>query len=356
MKREHDNDLKATQGTFNYGISSEAFETVIEELPSAQSDVLRWWFFHGKENRLSFRMLAKRTGVSSATLSRLFRGTYGADLAKICDTLGKAKDTFAEQIDDPDFIMTSLARRLFSIFDETRALQIVTILWGEKGTGKTTAAEHYKEKNNHGRTIYFRCGAAMSFGTFLAELASAMGITLKNRVHQDVRMKIKHMLKRGQRLLIVDELHELFLVCRPDVALKVCEFLRECYDVSKCGMVLIGTPVLKEHLYEGIHKDVLSQLVDRCVQPIHLPKKHTKQDVIAMHRHYGLDAPGLLEPDARQILGDLVKSNSLRKLTLHLRAGARTAAIANQKYTWAHFVAAHDRLAALSHIEEEKAA
>lgn len=354
---ERESSLKAQHYNTNYTTTPAQFEKTIEDLPSEQQDILRWWFFHGKENNLSLSKLAERCTVSSGTLSRIFRGTYGAELNSVCQRLTVARETYAGSVANPDFIMTSLARRMWSIFHEARDLACVHILWGKMGSGKTTAAENYKEQHNHGRTAYYRCGAATSFTVFLAELAASMGITAKNRGHQDVRLEIKRLMAVGQRLLIVDELHEIFETCHPNTAVKIAEFFREIHDCAKCGLVLIGTPVLRKHLKEGPLKDILAQLVNRSPDGlITLPAKHTKQDVIAIHEHYGLKAPGDDQPEARRLLGELNKTDSLRKLALTIRAGARTAQIAQEPFTWDHVVKAHAKHAALIHLSEEERA
>jgi DNA transposition AAA+ family ATPase len=332
----------------NYQVSSDNFEKVIANIPEDQAEVLRWWYFHGKEKQLSLGALGKLAGVSSSSLSLVFRGNYGAKLDQLCATLRKARETINDQVGNPDFIMSSLAKRLFVIFDRARALQTVAICWGAMGIGKTAIAEEYKDRNNHGRTIYLRCGAGMAFGQFVNHLARTLNVTTKNSVHHEIREKIFRILSAGQRLLIIDELHQIFLTTRTDTAVKIAEFLRECYDRSKCGLVLIGTEVLKQEVFNGPHKEALRQLVDRGTLQVALPAKPTKQDIAAFIGHYGLTEPGEGEEDARRILTDIITHAGLRKLTLHLRDGAAAAAKAGEEYRWQHFVRAFNAIAALA--------
>lgn len=332
----------------NYNVSSVNFEKVIADLPEDQADILRWWYFHGKEQNLSLTRLAALAGVSSSSLSLVFRGAYGARLDQLCATLRKARDTIKDQVGNPDFIMSSLAKRLFVIFDRARALQTVAICWGSMGIGKTAVAEEYRDRNNHGRTIYLRCGAGMAFGQFTNHIARALNVTTKNTGHHEIREKIFRVLSAGQRLLIVDELHQIFLTTRTDTAVKIAEFLRECYDRSKCGLVLIGTEVLKQEVFHGPHKEALRQLVDRGTLQVALPAKPTRQDIAAFLGHYGLTEPGPQDEDARKILQDIIAHSGLRKLTLHLRDGAAAAAKAGEDYQWSHFVRAFNAIAALA--------
>jgi DNA transposition AAA+ family ATPase len=339
--------VRASNAT-NYNITSITFEKVIADLPDDQADILRWWYFHGRENNLSLSRLAALAGVSSSSLSLVFRGAYGAKLDQLCATLRKARDTIKDQVGNPDFIMSSLAKRMFVIFDRARALQTVAICWGAMGIGKTAVSEEYRDRNNHGRTIYLRCGAGMPFGQFVNHLARALGITTMNTGYNNVREKIFRVLSAGQRLLVIDELHLIFLTTRADTAVRIAEFLRECHDRSKCGLVLVGTEVLKQEVFHGQHKEALRQLVDRGTLQVSLPTKPTRQDIAAFLAHYGLTEPGEQEEDARRILQDIIAHAGLRKLTLHLRDGAAAAAKTGEPYTWDHFVRAFHAIAALA--------
>lgn len=342
------NDLQPESEDTNYGISADRFETVLLNLPEEQRQIIRWWYFYGKENGLTLAKLAAKASISDTTLSRVIRGVYGANLHSVCEKLTKARAVLSESIDNPDFIMTSLARRMFRAFDRTRALQNVSLQWGDMGIGKTTICEAYQQQNNHGRTIYLRAGSSMTFSQFVQHLAKAMSVTTKNRGQHELRYKIQKLLRAGQRLLIVDELHQVFITTRGDTAVKVCEFLRECQDVSKCGLSLVGTNVMEEQFLRGPHKEALAQLVDRGTIQIPLPNKPSKQDVEAFIKHYRLPPLDSKEPEAAAIVADIIKSHGLRKLTLHLRDGAANAARLGLRFDWSHFVDAFEDIASLS--------
>ena len=324
----------------NYNIAPDQFEKVIADLNQPQQETLRFWYFLGKDRGWSLTKLAKACGASSTTLSRVFRGDYGADLATLCATLAKARDNFAESVDNPAFIVTSLAKRFFRICDRTRALRTVTIIWGAMGIGKTTVAEEYKCRNNHGRTVYYRCQPGLTFVQFVLQLAAAAGINGKRQTHLVLREKLIAVLAAGNRLLIVEELHQIFLRrSHNDItAVLQCEFLREIYDRANCGLVLMGTNALEKYMAD--QKDTLAQLMDRGTMQIHLPEKPTAEDVKAFISNYALPALDERQPEAAAIVADILKASGLRMLTLRLRDGAATAAKAGETYAWSHFIAA----------------
>ena len=219
-----------------------------------QQAVLRFWFYGARKNQWSQSRIATITGVSATSISRVNRGIYGTDASLIIEKLRKAQETYQESSDNPDFIETSLANRLFTIFDKTRALRNVSILWGRLGIGKSECVAEYQRRNNHGRTVVVRFPAGSTFTLFIFHVARACGIQPRGN-SWDIRNKIISVLSAGQRLLIIDELHQAFLTARTDTAVKCIEFLREVCDKdgANCGLVLIGTEVLEEHVFRGPH-------------------------------------------------------------------------------------------------------
>lgn len=331
-------NLRPATTTTNYNISPAEFEKVIAQLPQDQQEILRWCYFLGKDRGWPLTKLAKEVGSSSTTLSRVFRGEYGAELTKLCDSLSKAKASIHDSVDNPDFLMTSLGKEIFTICDRVRSLRTVAILWGAMGIGKTTVLEEYKRLNNHGKTIYYRCEPGMTLVQFITSLASACGVGSKSKQTQlTTRERLYTLLGAGQRLVIVDELHQLFLR-RPGQDLTPvlqCEFLRTIYDKAGCGLVLTGTKALEKYMVD--QKEALAQLLDRGTMAIHLPDKPTAEDARAFVKAFGLPALSDREPEAAAIVKDILTSAGLRQFTLALRDGAATAAKRSEKYTWGHF-------------------
>lgn len=334
----------------NLSISAHEFEAVITGTYNAETQqILRFWFFAAKDRSWSLGKLASVTGVSTTVLSRLFRGIYPVDSDNMTQKLAKAKENFHDSADNPDFIETSLSKRLFTIFDKTRALKNVSILWGPMGIGKTACINEYRRLNNHGGTLVLRFPAGATFAFFVSSLARITGVPTRWKSAFAQREDIIKVLSAGQRLLIIDELHQAFLTTRTDTAVKCCELLREISDTAACGLALVGTELLEESVFRGPHKDALRQLVDRGTVQVPLPARATQKDYQKFLQYYGLDFPeAASDPEAAAILTDIVKTAGLRKLTLHLRDGAAYAAKRDEAYQWPHFTAAFKAIQSLS--------
>ncbi|MFU8894033.1 MAG: AAA family ATPase [Luteolibacter sp.] len=347
MQNNNPNDQRSTG---SLSIAADQFEHILATAypDPAHQDTLRFWFFAAKERGWSLATLARHAGPSTTVLSRLFNGTYKdhADPATAIASLEKTRANFHEAAANPEFIETSLWHRLTSIFDKTRALANVSILWGPMGIGKTYCIDEYRARNNHGRTQVVRFPAGASFAYFVTHVARSCGVATRSQSAYHQREKIISVLSAGQRLLIIDELHQAFLTTRTDTAVKCCEFLREIADVAKCGLTLVGTEELKKEIFTGPHKEALRQLVDRGTIQVPLHAKATKQDYKKFLQAYRLDFPSPEHnPHAHQLLTDIIASTGLRQLTLHLRDGQALASKLGKPYTWDHFETAFNAIA-----------
>jgi len=341
--------LPSPSHTGGLNIAAHDFELVCHNNYDTHSaEVLRFWFFTAKARGWNLKKLATVTGLSTTVIYRLLRGEYNADPAHAIAALDAARQTIQDSAENPEFIQTSLAKRLFAIFDKTRALQNVTILWGRMGIGKTTCIQEYVRNSPIGRTAFVRFPAGCSFAQFVQHIGRSLGVARSGNA-SGTRERITQLLSMGQRLLIIDELHQAFLTTRTDTSVKCCEFLREISDVSSCGLVLIGTELLHENLFKGPHKDALRQLVDRGTVQAQLPAKATQQDYQKFLAAYGLTFPDpKADPDATGILNDIIRSAGLRKLTLHLRDGLAYANRKQEPYSWPHFTAAFKAIQAFN--------
>lgn len=335
-------------GNKGFGVTTEQLDTTLADYDKADADVLRWWLDQAKDRNWKLTDLSRHTGVSTTVLSRVYRGIYNADTTKVMVRLATAKATFNESVENPDFISTSLSRHMFAMFDKTRALRNITIAWGPMGIGKTTIEKEYTRLHNHGQTYYHRCpGHGTTLCQFVTSLARSMRISTNGRSADTMRSDISQYLSRGNRLLIIDELHEVFRTCTARDIVRICEWLRELQGDDLFGLVLTGTELLKHEFSGGKYSDILAQLVDRGTLQIPLSGKPTKKDVLAFLRHYGLTFPeaGTTE---HQLLNDILTAHGLRKLTLHLRDGVAYSLRKDEAFTWDHFVAAHSAIQTLT--------
>jgi DNA transposition AAA+ family ATPase len=334
----------------SFTISAVDFEQVLKTVyTEEQAEVLRFWFFSARDRLWSLSRLAEATGISPTSLTRVFRGIYPTNPAEIIAKLARARETFHESSENPKFIETSLSKRLFAIFDKTRALRNVSILWGRMGIGKTVCIAEYQRRNNHGRTQVVRFPSGSTFSYFVTHIARGCGISTSSQSAFEQRGKIIQILSAGQRLLIIDELHQAFTSYQHGSAVKVFEVIREIYDRTHCGLVLVGTNVLRDELSIGRLAPILEQLRRRGTIKVQLPSRPPKVDLDRIAKRFNLPpAEGL----AADVVKDMILTSGLGMYIKFLQSATMLAAKDRKKPTWDHFVQAHDIIASLSQKRE----
>jgi hypothetical protein len=76
-----------------------------------------------------------------------------------------------------------------------------------------------------------------------------------------------------------------------------------------------------------------------------------ESDLKLFYDHFGLPDPTGV---AAQLVADILKVHSLRRLCFLLQDGARLARKRNEACTWEHVIATHDTLAALATPKKKK--
>jgi DNA transposition AAA+ family ATPase len=150
-------------------------------------------------------------------------------------------------------------------------------------------------------------------------------------------------------LIIVDELHQAFTSYQHGSAIKVFEVIREIYDRTHCGLVLVGTNVLRDELSVGRLAPILEQLRRRGTIKVQLPARPPKADLDKIAKRFGLPpAEGL----AADVVKDMILTSGLGMYIKFLQSATMLAGKDRKKPTWDHFVQAHDIIASLSQKRE----
>jgi DNA transposition AAA+ family ATPase len=344
---EHNNEkaLKQSDGLNMKSLTGDVVVAATRDLPEAQRDQIRWLYAFARENGWNLSRLADETKISNTTLYRAFNGTYGAKFDNLVERittyrrLAEARGTLG----DAPFAVTSIAKKIDRTCEWALVSQSIAFIFGNRGLGKTLAFERRRETHNHGQTKLIRMPASAGVQLMMREIAKACYLS-PNSCFDNLRERVLAAIDHTN-LVIIDELHQVFLSYNKGSAIKCLEVIREIHDRTKCGMVLCGTTQLKKEISLGQHAEMLEQFTDRGVLKIQLPTKLPRADVLLIAKGYGLeDEP---EGSAGELVNELMEARSLRKFGKLLQAATRFAAKNNDRVTWAHFLKAHDILAKL---------
>jgi DNA transposition AAA+ family ATPase len=380
LPEQTDSDSEAlipvTAGRDAINISGDTVTTKTAHLDDEERSLVRWAYDYARDNDWGWNLAAKELGVSSTTLYRIWVDKYRhqmvqkdsagnkvphpkagerISLSSICETLADRKRLFDERatLRKVPFVETSVFKTIDKICEEALLSQTVAMIYGESQIGKTESLEEHRRRNNHGQTIYVRLPASAGVQLVMKEVAKACRVSpdssfehLRDRVHKAID---------GTKLLIIDELHEVFECYQKKSIVRVLEVIREIFDRTKCGLVLCGTRVFRENLETGHYAQFLKQLRRRGVLEAQLPDVAPVPDLNAFAAAYGLPPLKVVYKEKKLVgqdaAADLVlaiaKEYGLGRYIKTLARGARRATKKTQRYTWDHFLQAYDFVARL---------
>jgi DNA transposition AAA+ family ATPase len=206
-----------------------------------QTDVreqLNQWM---EERGYSQRKVAQAIGFSDATLSMYRSGQYVGDVKKleadILNFLQRDAERKAVNKLKLQFTATINSKRLF---DLTRMAHIegeITVVTGDAGTGKTSAAQEYVRR--HKDAILIEADMGYTAKILFKELAHRLNLPQLGNIH-DLFEDVCQKLKDSGRLIIIDEAEHL--------PYRALELLRRVHDKAEIGLTLIGLPLLLANL------------------------------------------------------------------------------------------------------------
>lgn len=289
--------VASRSSTLRWPLATDEVMRTTATMPDSQRDAFRWLQNYALTANMSPAEIAVRvtkpdgTPYSEDSIYQTLKGKRSAEGANI-QPLADAVVRFRRLVEEVEaraatpFIETPLTRRMFRIFKSTMELHRIAFIYGASQIGKTTTANEFQRRNNHGRTRIIRMPASGCMGDTYTEFSVCLGIPVKRRI-DDVRRRIINSFDESN-LLIIDEAHSSLLGRYGESSAKVLEFIREIHDRRKCGIVLIGTSVLREALQ---HNKVLQQLWKRRSPGLvlNLPETLDAPDIDTFAKAFGLD-------------------------------------------------------------------
>lgn len=342
------------RATWNF--SADTFLDACKEYPEHTKEtmlsVLRWCI--DPKHLIPRAEFAHRVGYDETTIYKFFLNKYLHPETKAPQVppekfvraamLFMAMERERFEGGETEFVMTPTAKKVWAFCDLARESRSMAMLYGPSHVGKTWAVEHYTQNNNHGRTVYCRMHAASGLGGMVRVIADACGISDRSNT-ADLIDRLKRAFT-ADSLLVLDEMHLLANTYRQGSFFACVEVIREIYDATHCGMVLIWTRIdsLKKH-----SQVELQQVWRRGVHKMPLPEYPTKGDVAAIAAHSGLEWPdkkaavviGKRSEVITEALRQVAKTEGLKAITERMRYGRKLASRAGDKLDWKHVVRAH---------------
>lgn len=210
---------------------------------------------YAKERKLSRKDIGRDIGVSASVVSEVLNKRYAGDWRQVILDLDCWLDQQQQRDQSPHaerpFILTSVAREIFSIANMVITTRKIGMVYGpdSSGIGKTMALRALqKEKPG---SILVTCDKIESNPTgLLRAIAAGLQIT-PAQSNRALYSRIKEILKGTSRLLIVDQIHNL----RRSKDDKPFYILTDLWDATGSPQLWCGTADLVSYLNKGRRQD-----------------------------------------------------------------------------------------------------
>jgi DNA transposition AAA+ family ATPase len=309
------------------GVAPELLEDVLWLVDHAQSRGLR-----------NFSEIAKETAFSQATISKVFRGKYEADLTSFCGQVRHFRAMWTERQAygvEPYVAELSVVKRISSFCKMIRKNGEIGMIWGRNQSGKTKALKYVAEVEL--MTAYAKLPAGGGVIASMKAIARARGGISVRKSHEEMR---EILLARFNNLwlLLVDEFHQ--AVTGRTIKTVTVDRIREFNDDCGTPVVLCGTPVVPDMMENARYKDFLGQISNRGVFRLQIPAVPTASDILLLVKAYGFET----EPagEAALIVKAIAQEKGIGKLTKYFKAARSLATGAHCRVTWKHFLTTSD--------------
>jgi|SRR5581483_6785785 len=302
-------------------------------LPADLQALLLWFHQHCLDEGLSLKEAGEALGYDTSTVWRILKGTYEGSwpntAARIKSYQRIANDRSG--IQRANFAENSISRLIWAGLDYAVANNSLTLVVGESGQGKTLAAEAWRDRNNHGRSVMVEVPPIGGAKMLLRCIADAVGVN-KN-LAQDQMLEAIIRAFNPNRILILDEARRLLPGdTRGDVNPVKLEIIRYIHDRTKCAVALIATQRFDDTLKKLSYQ--YEQILGRIGQPVRLFRRIELKDVLPILGQYFKKPSQSLLDAAAQIVNE---QGRLRVLCELLKVATRISSKHRQDLSEEHF-------------------
>lgn len=188
---------------------------------------------------ISQNTASKDIGYSSPVLSAYRKGTYNGVVAEVEEAIMRwvarvEQDHARKRVPITE---TDDLKQVVAAINMAHTYHDIALITGDAGSGKTTAARFYREKNPR-TTILIDVMSGMNRKMLVQEVAAQLGINYQRMQLNVLASYVGQELKSRDMVVILDEADYL----KADAL----EFTRRfVYDLGDSGLVIIGLPKLR---------------------------------------------------------------------------------------------------------------
>lgn len=298
--------------------------------PDIQSELM-WFHQHCLDSKLSLKEAGQAVDYDESTVFRILKGTYEGSWKNILAAIKSYRRVANErgQIQRNEFVETPVTRLMFAALDYAVANNSMTLIVGESRMGKTISAKAWRDRNNHGRSVYVTAPAYGGTKALMTSIAHTVGVN-KNQSIAGMHAAILRAFNKN-RVLLVDEAHRLLPNDHRSNPVNL-EIIRDIHDQTQAAVALFATQRFDTELKKSEY--MFEQLLGRIGMPVRLPRKLAQGDVEPILKQYFPRPSGKVVETSLQVANELGR---LGILVETLKVASRIASKAGDKIKEEHF-------------------
>lgn len=256
----------------------------------------------------TYQRLAQAAGISTSALSQFMANKYRGNVdnvrLKLANIIEREKEKASLKTANPNFIETSVSRRVFDIASLCRMFCEIGVCFADAGVGKTEAVREFAAQKPD--VILIEADPGYTASALINEIHDKLGNGSRHNLHGTLVECIGRLQNSG-RLLIIDEAEQL--------PYKALELVRRLHDKANIGVLLTGMPKLLPNLcgYKGEY----TQLYSRVGFPAKLEPLTKKDTELIVSRLIG-DTNGLWRVFHKESEGNARRLFKMIKRTIHI--------------------------------------
>ncbi len=305
-----------------------------EQLPDEVQRACLWFHQHVLDNHMSWQQASEALGYDQSVVFRVLKGTYQGSWPNVVQAIESYQRIAEErsQITRSQFVENTITRMVFAALSYALANQSITVITGESRMGKTISAREWRDRNNHGRSVFVTVPPYGGTKALLRAVGQALGVNKQLNMLNLIEGIYRAM--NPNRILILDEGHRL-LPTESRRSAQSLEILRDIHDQTGCAIGILATGRFDRELRQSEY--MFEQLLGRIGMPVRLPRKIARTDI------EGILSQFIAAPGEDVILAAERVANELGRLGIlveTLKAGSKLAARAKQRMSGTHFLKA----------------
>ncbi len=238
-------------------------------------------------------------GVSVAVISDIRNGKWD----RISDEMWRKLESQLVVKGEWKVYGTTAYNQMTCYLDGCKNDQLVMWVVAPAGTGKSTAAAEFRNKNKN--VFMLTCSEDMNKTSFIRELAMTIGVKADcMTVRETLAAVVKELVKLDRPVLIFDEADKL--------TDRVLYFYVSLYNSleGKCGMMLLSTHSIRRRMENGIIRqkkgyDELDSRIGRQFVPLHAVTSAEVAEICRVNGLFSSAAINKVTKEAAEVQNDL---------------------------------------------------